>query len=92
MILTGVKNIWLRPVIVGRHVHLHAGIVFVVVIAALVFHGPLSAFLVVPVLVSLLVIGRYLRRRILGLPPFPPGQDPSSYFKVSIAEKTSEET
>ena len=92
MILTGVKNIWLRPVIVGRHVHLHAGIVFVVVVAALIFHGPLSAFLVVPVLVSMLVIGRYLRRRILGLPPFPPGQDPSSYFKMSTPEETLEET
>jgi predicted PurR-regulated permease PerM len=85
MILTGIKNIWLRPVIIGRHVHLHAGVVFVIVIGALVFHGPLAAFLVVPVLVSLLVIGRYLRRRILGLPPFPEGQDPSSYFSISIS-------
>jgi len=86
MFLTGIKNIWLRPVIVGRHVHLHAGIVFVVVIAALIFHGALAAFLVVPVLVSLLVIGRYLRRRILGLPPFPEGQDPGSYFSLTIKE------
>jgi predicted PurR-regulated permease PerM len=92
MVLTGVKNIWLRPVIIGRHVHMHAGIVFVVVVAALIFHGPLSAFLVVPVLVSLMVIGRYLRRRILGLPPFPPGQDPSSYFRMSATEGTPEET
>ena len=79
MILTAIKNIWLRPIIVGRHVHLHAGIVFLVVIAALVFHGALAAFLVVPVLVSLMVIGRYLRRRILGLPPFPEGQTPGAY-------------
>ena len=90
MVLTGIKNIWLRPVIVGRHVHLHAGIVFVVVLAALIYHGPLAAFLVVPVLVSLLVVGRYLRRRILGLPPFPTGQDPSSYFPASKSEKKQE--
>jgi len=83
MILTGIKNIWIRPIVVGRHVHLHAGVVFVVVIAALIFHGALAAFLVVPVLVSLLVVGRYLRRRILGLPPFPPSQDPSQYFTLS---------
>jgi predicted PurR-regulated permease PerM len=88
MILTGIKNIWLRPVIVGRHVHLHAGVVFVVVIGALIFHGPLAAFLVIPVLVSLLVIGRYLRRRILGLPPFPEGQDPSSYFSIAISDNS----
>ncbi len=84
VILTGIKNIWLRPIIVGRHVHLHAGIVFIVVIAALIFHGPLAAFLVVPVLVSLMVIGRYLRRRIIGLSPFPAGQDPRSYFSITI--------
>jgi predicted PurR-regulated permease PerM len=88
LVLTGIKNIWLRPVIVGRHVHLHAGIVFIVVIAALIFHGALAAFLVVPVLVSILVLGRYLRRRILGLPPFPEGQDPTSYFSINIPDKT----
>jgi predicted PurR-regulated permease PerM len=82
-VLTGIKNIWLRPIIIGRHVHLHAGVVFVVVIAALVFHGALAAFLVVPVLISLFVIGRYLRRRIFGLPPFPEGQDPTSYFFIN---------
>ncbi len=90
MVLTAVKNIWIRPIVVGRHVHLHSGVVFVVVIAALIFHGPLAAFLIVPVLVSLLVIGRYLRRRILGLPPFPEGQDPSQYFSVSLSRVESE--
>jgi predicted PurR-regulated permease PerM len=80
LILTAVKNVWIRPVIVGRHVHLHSGIVFVIILAALVFYGALAAFIVVPVFVSLLVIGRYLRRRILGLPPFPLGVDPSNYF------------
>lgn len=91
MVLTGVKNIWIRPIIIGRHVHLHAGIVFVVVISALIFNGPLAAFLVVPVLVSVLVIGRYLRRRILGLPPFPEDQDPSSYFPISSADEIRKE-
>ncbi|KPL07846.1 hypothetical protein AMJ86_02640 [bacterium SM23_57] len=86
IILTGIKNIWLRPIIIGRHVHLHAGIVFVVVIGALVFHGPLAAFLAVPVLVSIMVVSRYLRRRILGLSPFPEGQDPHSYFRVTISD------
>ncbi len=71
MILTGIKNIWLRPIIVGRTVHVHPGIVFVVVIGALVIHGALAAFLAVPVLLSLWEIGKYLRFRALGLPPFP---------------------
>ena len=88
LVLTAIKNIWLRPVIIGRHVHLHAGVVFVVVIAALVFHGALAAFLVVPVLISTFVIGRYLRRRIFGLPPFPEGQDPSQYFSIEKPESS----
>jgi predicted PurR-regulated permease PerM len=95
-ILTLIKNVWLRPIIVGRHVHLHSGIVFLVVIAALIFHGPLAAFLVVPILVSLLVIGRYLRRRIYGLSPFPEGQAPGDYFlltplKDALNEQETEE-
>jgi predicted PurR-regulated permease PerM len=71
LVITNVKNIWLRPLIVGRAVHIHEGVVFVVIIAALVLQGYLAAFLSVPILVSFLVVGRYLRRRILGLPPFP---------------------
>jgi predicted PurR-regulated permease PerM len=82
LVLTGVKNVWIRPVIVGRHVHLHSGIVFVIIIAALLFFGALAAFVAVPVFVSLLVIGRYLRRRILGLSPFDTEQDLSTYFHI----------
>jgi predicted PurR-regulated permease PerM len=80
LILTALKNLWIRPVIVGRHVHLHSGVVFVIIIAALIFYGALAAFVAVPIFVSLLVLGRYLRRRILGLPPFAEGEDPNSYF------------
>ncbi len=86
LILTAIKNFWIRPVIVSRHVHLHSGIVFVVIIAALLFFGALAAFVAVPVFVSLLVIGRYLRRRILGLPPFADGEDPNSYFLLEPIE------
>lgn len=70
LILTLIKNVWLRPIIVGRTVHIHPGIVFVVVIGALLFHGALAAFLVVPVLLSLYEIGKYLRCQVLGIPPF----------------------
>ncbi len=80
MILTMIKNIWIRPIIVGKHVHLHSGVVFVIVLAALIFHGALAAFIAVPVFVSLLVLGNYLRRRMLGLSPFPEGQDPTMYY------------
>jgi len=97
LILTALKNLWIRPVIVGRHVHLHSGVVFVIIIAALIFYGALAAFVAVPIFVSMLVLGRYLRRRILGLPPFAEGEDPNSYFLLEprepvLASRTSVES
>jgi predicted PurR-regulated permease PerM len=89
LILTAIKNVWIRPVIVGRHVHLHSGIVFVIIIAALLFFGALAAFVAVPVFVSILVIGRYLRRRILGLSPFEKGEDPYTYLVLEPIEPAS---
>jgi predicted PurR-regulated permease PerM len=86
LILTAIKNVWIRPIIVGRHVHLHSGIVFVIILVALVFYGAMAAFVAVPVFVSLLVIGRYLRRRILGLPPFVEGEDPYTYYLLKPRE------
>ncbi len=71
VVLINLKSIWLRPRILGRSVHMHEGLVFVAIIAAVIFSGILGAFIIVPVLASAGVIGRYLRSRILGLPPFP---------------------
>jgi predicted PurR-regulated permease PerM len=88
MVLTMIKNIWIRPIIVGKHVHLHSGVVFVIVLAALIFRGALAAFIAVPVFVSLLVLGNYLRRRMLGLAPFPEGQDPTMYFFSKIKSES----
>jgi predicted PurR-regulated permease PerM len=65
-----VKNIWIRPYVMGRSVHLHEGLVFIIIMAAIVFQGVLGALIVVPVFASALVIGRYLKRRILGQDPF----------------------
>jgi hypothetical protein len=56
--------------IYGRSVHMHEGVVFVAIIAAVVFTGIVGAFIVVPALASLGIIGRYLHARILGLPAF----------------------
>jgi predicted PurR-regulated permease PerM len=70
VVLINIKNIWLRPLILGRSVRMHEGIVFVAIIAAVVFTGIIGAFIVVPVLASLGVVGRYTRRRLLGLAPF----------------------
>jgi len=76
LVLINFKNIWLRPHIMGRSVHMHQGLVFVAIIAAVVFQGILGALIIVPVLASAVVVGRYLRRRLLGLPPF---QEPDPF-------------
>ncbi len=65
VVLINIKNIWLRPLIYGRSVHMHAGIVFVAIIAAVIFTGIIGAFIIVPVLASLGVIGRYIHAAII---------------------------
>jgi predicted PurR-regulated permease PerM len=72
LLLISIKNIWLRPFIMGRSVQMHEAVVLISIILSTILWGILGALLVVPVLASLGVIFDYLRRRILGLPPFPP--------------------
>lgn len=76
LLLINFKNIWLRPRVMGRSVNLNEGLVFVAIIAAVIFNGVLGALIIVPMLASAIVVGRYLRARILGLDPFPPEQVP----------------
>jgi predicted PurR-regulated permease PerM len=64
------KSVWLQPRILGRSVLLHEGLVFVAIVGALVLTGVLGVLIVVPVLASAIILGGYLRRRLLGLPAF----------------------
>jgi len=70
LVLINAKNFFLRPIIMGRSVHMNEGLVFIVIIVATILEGILGALLVVPVIASLTVIVGYLRRRGLGLSPF----------------------
>jgi predicted PurR-regulated permease PerM len=70
LVLNNFKSIYLQPRILGKSVFLHEGIVFVALIAAIVLQGMLGVLIVVPVLASGMIIGRYLRRKFLGLPAF----------------------
>lgn len=72
LFLITIKNFWLRPFIMGRSVHMHEALVLISIILATILWGILGALLIVPVLASLGVIFDYLRRCILGMPPFPP--------------------
>jgi hypothetical protein len=50
---------------------MHEALVLISIILATMLWGILGALIIVPVLASLVVIIDYLRRRILGMPPFP---------------------
>jgi predicted PurR-regulated permease PerM len=99
LILIGIKNFWLRPYIMGRSVHMHEALVLISIILSTILWGILGALLIVPVLASLGVIFDYLRRRILGMAPFPPtepfvqethmatGQEKVAAMKSKISRK-----
>jgi predicted PurR-regulated permease PerM len=70
LLLNNFKTIWLQPRILGHSVFLHEGVVFVAIIAAIVLQGVLGVLIIVPLLATFVVLGRYIRRRLLGLPPF----------------------
>lgn len=66
-----VDNFWLRPQFLGKQLLLHPGIVFVALIGALALSGVLGALVIIPVIATVRVVGRYIHRKLLGLPPWP---------------------
>ena len=72
LLLISLKNFWVRPVIMGRSVQMHEALVLISILLATILWGIMGVLIIVPALASLAVILDYLRRRILGLPPFPP--------------------
>jgi len=91
--LINIKNIWLRPRIFGRSVHMHDGIVFISIIVTVVIWGILGALIIIPVLASASIVARYIYNRSLGLPPWPEDEsnsepvDPESDQTESQSEK-----
>lgn len=84
LVLINLKNFFLRPIIMGRSVHMNEGLIFIVIIVATILEGIIGALLVVPVLASVVVIAGYVQRRVLGLPPF---EDDGSTQFVAPPEK-----
>jgi predicted PurR-regulated permease PerM len=66
-----VDNLWLRPQLMGKRLRLHSGLVFVGLIGALGLSGVLGAIIVVPCIATAKVIGWYVHRKLLGIPPWP---------------------
>jgi predicted PurR-regulated permease PerM len=70
LVLINLKNFLLRPYIMGRSLHMNEALIFIAIMIATILEGIMGALLVVPVMASVIVIYKYLQRRILGLPPF----------------------
>jgi len=64
------ENIWLRPRVLGQSLRLHPAVVFIAVIGALTMAGVLVALIIIPVLGSLAILGRYLYAKIVGIDPW----------------------
>jgi predicted PurR-regulated permease PerM len=90
LLLNTFKTVWLQPRILGHSVLLHEGVVFVAIITAIMLQGVLGVLIVVPLLATIVVIVRYLRRRVLGLSPFE-DEEPASFAdrKSAPAKKAS---
>jgi predicted PurR-regulated permease PerM len=59
------ESVWFQPRILGRRLHMHRGVVFVAVISALTLGSILLALIIVPVIASLGVFGRYIHHKLL---------------------------
>ena len=64
-----IENVWLRPKIIGNKLHLHPALILVGVLGSLELAGALSALVIVPVMGSVSVIGRYLYCKIFNIEP-----------------------
>jgi predicted PurR-regulated permease PerM len=65
-----VENIWWRPQIMGHHLRLHPGVVFVGVIGALALSGVLSALVIIPLMASISVLLGYIKAKLRGEDPW----------------------
>lgn len=69
--LQQVDNLYMRPHLLGRRLHLHPGMAFVGMTGGLMLGGFLGALFAVPLLATLKVLGYYVRCKISGRPPWP---------------------
>jgi predicted PurR-regulated permease PerM len=66
-----VDNFIVRPYFFSEQMNLHPGLVFVSLMGALALSGVLGVIMIIPLIATLKIIGRYVHRRMLGLSPFP---------------------
>jgi predicted PurR-regulated permease PerM len=69
-VVAQIKSIWLRPQVMGRFMHMNTGVVFFAILAAALLQGILGALIILPILATIGVIGRYVRAKLLNIDPW----------------------
>ncbi|MBE7530762.1 MAG: AI-2E family transporter [Chloroflexi bacterium] len=64
------ENIWLRPRIMSSSLNIHPAIVFIAIIASLALAGVLTALVIVPVIVSVGIIVKYIYFKLFEMDPW----------------------
>lgn len=71
LVLINIKGLWLRPLIFARSMHMHDGVVFVAIMAAVLLQGILGALIIIPVLASAGILGKYMYLQFFELKTLP---------------------
>ncbi|MCB9422413.1 MAG: AI-2E family transporter [Ardenticatenaceae bacterium] len=71
IVVMQLKSLWIRPIVMGRFMHMNTGLVFVAIIGAALIFGILAALIVLPVIASAGQIGHYVRCKLLDMDPYP---------------------
>lgn len=65
-----VDNLWLRPQMLGHHLRIHPGVVFVGLIVGLAIGNILGAILAVPIIATAKILWRYVQHKMAGQDPW----------------------
>lgn len=71
VVVMQVKSFWIRPLVMGRFMHMNTGLVFVAIIGAALLSGIFAALIILPAIASISHIGHYVRCRLLNTDPWP---------------------
>lgn len=94
LVIQQVENIWWRPQIMGQTLRIHPGLIFVGVIGALALSGILGALVIIPLMASLGILGRYIQAKLRDEPPWQediiqPIEKPVTPKRIIRKKKTS---
>ncbi len=71
IVVMQLKSLWLRPLVMGRFMHMNTGLVFIAIIGSALIFGVLAALIILPVVASAGLLGHYIRCKLLDIDPYP---------------------